>query len=375
VVLIDDSGHGGPPAALHPVFAFEPPPAPGPPAKLPPQGEEFGASVNRLFNDRAYPLSVVGARLRELRATGATIARSDALWEAAEPSPPAGGVHHYDWSFDDVVAASLATKGLRWLPILDYTAGWDQSIPGQDHSPPRSTGDFAAFAGAFASRYGSGGAFWRANPSIPAEPVDTYEVWNEPDNRAFWVPAPNPSEYADLYLRTRDAIAMADPSARVVIGGLTNPGAFLPAMLRASPDLKGHIDGVAIHPYGASPLVVVARVRGARRTLKSLGLGNVPLYVTEVGWTTEPRGAQSWAPARARPGYVSATLAALGHTDCAVAATVLYTWVTPERDPANLDDWFGIEPPSGGATRDTKAFVAGLHRASAPGPVLRLCGS
>ena len=53
---------------------------------------------------------------------------------------------------------------------------------------------------------------------------------------------------------------------RVVVGGLTNAGAFLPAMAQSAPELQGHVDGVGIHPYG-TPAVVVSRVRGARAAL------------------------------------------------------------------------------------------------------------
>jgi hypothetical protein len=160
----------------------------------------------------------------------------------------------------------------------------------------------------------------------------------------------------------------------VIVGGLTNPSAFLPAMLSARPDLAGHIDGVAIHPYGANPSVVLARVRFARRALSSLGLSTVPLYVSEFGWTTSPAGALSWAPEAVRPRYVSSTLAALGHSDCAVAATLLYTWVTPERDPANHEDWFGVHPPAGGTSPDNEAFAAGVREAARPGATVRVCG-
>ena len=82
-----------------------------------------------------------------MKATGATVARSDAFWEAAEPHAPVNGSHQYDWSFDDRVAGSLAAHGLTWLPIIDYTAPWAQSVSGQDHSPPRSFADYAAYAG------------------------------------------------------------------------------------------------------------------------------------------------------------------------------------------------------------------------------------
>jgi len=380
IVLIAGGGAHQPPhpstASTLPAtttIAPQTPPPAGPPGKPAPAHEALGINVNRLFNDRTYTPAQINASLSALQRTGVTLARSDALWEAGEPTTPTGGVHHYDWSFDDQIAGSLASHGLQWLPILDYSAPWAQSISGQDHSAPRSAGDFAAWAGALAARYGAGGAFWHVHPRLKAPSVDTYEVWNEPDNPTFWVPDPDAAYYANLYLQTRDAIAASDPGARVIVGGLTNPGAFLPAMLRARPDLVGHIDGVAIHPYGANPFVVLASVRTARRVLGSLGMSGVPLYVTEFGWTTQPAGALDWAPAHARPGYISATLAALGHTDCGIAATLLYTWVTPERDPANAQDWFGIEPPAGGGSPDVTAFTTGLAKAAAPAPTVKLC--
>jgi hypothetical protein len=360
------------PASTSTIATPTQPPA-GPPAKLAPTHEQLGINVNRLFNDRTFTPAQIDASLAALRRTGATLARSDALWEAGEPTAPTAGVHHYDWSFDDEIAGSLAAHGLQWLPILDYSAPWAQSIPGQDHSAPRPASDFALWAGAVAARYGAGGTFWRQHPALRAPPVDTYEVWNEPDNPTFWVPAPNAAYYANLYLQTRDAIAAADPGARVLVGGLTNPRAFLPAMLHARPDLVGHVDGVAIHPYGANPLVALRNVEVARSVLDSLGLSAVPMYVTEVGWTTRPAGALDWAPAQARPGYISATLATLGHTNCGLAAALLYTWVTPERNPKNPQDWFGIEPPGGGGGPDVSAFTTGVEKAAAPAPTVRLC--
>jgi hypothetical protein len=342
------------------------------PAQPAPSGEAFGVSVNRLFNDATYTPSQIDTQLQALRDTGATLARSDALWEASEPAAPVDGVHHYDWGFDDAIAGSLAAHDLTWLPILDYSAPWAQSIPGQDHSPPRSDGDYAAYAQAFAARYGSGGSFWREHPGLPAEPAQTIEIWNEPDNAEFWTPAPNPGGYADLYLAARGAIGAVDPSARVIVGGLTDPTGFLPAMVLDRPGLRGHIDGVAIHPYG-TPSVVLSKVRASRATLTALGMPAVPVYVTEFGWTTDPPGALNYVPEALRADYISRTLAALGHLDCGVAAGVLYTWVTPEQDPADSGDWYGIHGPDGAGTRDSAAFTAGLRRATGPGVTIPLC--
>ena len=349
-------------------------PAPvGPPAQPVPAGEELGASVNILFNSRAFSPAQIDEQLAALGATGATIARSDALWELTEPSPPVAGAHRYDWSFDDAIAGDLAAHRLQWLPIVDYSAAWDRAAGGGVHPPPASTGDYAAFAAALAERYGPGGTFWRSHPSLPATPIDTYEIWNEPDNPDFFSPRPDPARYADMYRRARDAITAVDPSARVIVGGLTDFRDFLPALVRAMPDLAGHVDGVAIHPYAQGPDGVLRRVRTARLVLRALGLGAVPVYVTEFGWTTSPPHALNWvAPAR-RADYIKRTLTALGRTDCAVADVVLYTWVTLERNPADREDWYGINPPGGGGSADATAFAAGLRGAGAPTPEIRVC--
>ena len=345
------------------------PAAPERPALAAPPGQGFGINVNRLFNDLSYTQAQVDAQLAAVRATGATLARSDALWEAAEPHAPVAGRHDYHWSFDDQIASSLAAHGLTWLPIIDYTAPWAQSVTGQDHSPPRSPADYAAYAGAFAARYGSGGAFWRAHPELAPAPVTAIEIWNEPDNPEFWTPSPDAAVYARMYLSARAAIDAVNPAIRVLVGGLTNASAFLPAMVTAEPQLRGHVDGVALHPYG-NPPVVLARVRGARAALVTAGMGAVPLYVTEFGWTTQPAGAINHAPASRRPADIQTVLQALGHLDCGLAATLLYTWVTPERSATDGQDWYGIANPTdpGAATPGTASFAAGLRAAVAPDP-------
>lgn len=343
------------------------------PARPAPAGVQFGASVNLVFNTFTNTPQLIATQLDALRATGVTIARSDAFWEASEPSAPASGVHSYTWMFDDTVAGDLAAHHLRWLPIIDYSAPWARSIPGQQHSPPSSSADYASYAAAFAMRYGSRGSFWREHPKLPAEPVQTYEIWNEPDLAQFWTPTPDAARYADLYIAARMGIDAVDPAARVVVGGLTNPTGFLPAVLAARPGLGGHVDGVAVHPYG-TPHVLLAKIRADRAMLVALGMGQVPLYVTEFGWTTLPPGALNYVPSGRRPDYISETVAALGHLDCGLAASVLYTWYSPQRDPADSEQWFGIDSLTGVPTRDTAAFEKGLRRAQASGETRRICG-
>ena len=82
---------------------------------------------------------------------------------------------------------------------------------------------------------------------------------------------------------------------------------------------------------------------------------------------------QDWAPAGVRPQYIQGTVAALGHVNCGVAMTILYTWVTPQRDPADREDWFGIHSPAGADTPDAQALTSGLRAARASGLSVQAC--
>jgi hypothetical protein len=228
--------------------------------------------------------------------------------------------------------------------------------------------EYAAYAAALAARYGPGGSFWREHPELPALPVEALEIWNEPDSGAFWVPRPDLARYGQLYTAARDSIHAVDPTARVVVGGLTNAPHTLPLLLAADPALRGRIDAVGIHPYAGSPAPVFANVAATRRVLDQLGLGTVPLYVTEFGWTTSPPGALSYLPAQLRPGYIEFTMVAIAGSKCDVAATVLYTWFSPERDPLNSQDWFGISPPGARRSPDVTAFTNGVRQAERARP-------
>lgn len=345
----------------------------GPPARPAPAGVQLGVNIGQLFNSRLYHRAEIRAQLSELAGTGAKVVRADAFWEVAEPAAPVGGLPRYDWAYADRIVGALAVYRLRWLPVIDYSPPWVQSIQGVDHSPPASPMAYAAYAGALAARYGTGGVFWRAHPRLHPEPVQTYEIWNEPDNVAFWKPRPDPAAYAQLYLRARVAITAVQPGARVIIGGLTRPATFLPALLSAEPALRGHIDGVGIHPYGPDVQAVLARVRRARQTLRSLGMASVPLYVTEVGWSVQPVGNPGSTPAKRRPGLIFQTLAALRRTDCGLAAVLLYAWFTPDTDPGIGQDGYGIVSTRPRRTPSVRALTAalsaGANRPSAP----RLC--
>jgi polysaccharide biosynthesis protein PslG len=317
----------------------------------------FGVNVNRVVNDDFTPAHW-NRPFADVRASGLTEARTDAFWMWAEPRPPRHGVHSYDWWRLDAVAGALAKHHLRWLAVLDYSAIWAATYRGDYHSPPRSNADYAAYARAFAARYGRGGSFWRRHPHLPRLPVTAYEVWNEPNNGTwFWKPRPDPARYADMYLRARRAIHAVDPRATVLVGGLVAHPAFVAKMYAARPDLHGNVDAIGWHAYAPRVNGLLRGLRELRATLELEGEPDLPVQVTELGWPTsggDPTVLRE--PARSVAFANAATK--LARSDCGISALVAYTWRTPRHDATG----FGIRRPDGGPGPSSRAFTRVAQR-------------
>jgi hypothetical protein len=249
----------------------------------------FGANVSSLFPPNATWPKDVGPALKSLHSIGASVARTDSFWATAEPQPPVNGKHTYSWAYDDRVAGVLARAGLRWQPIVDYATWWAGDGASGTAEPglaPAHIGDYALYAQQFARHFGVGGTFWKNNPSLPQLPVKVFEIWNEPDIPIFWEPAPNLTEYAEMYLFTRAAIHAVDPTAKVIIGGLVYASISLPALYAAEPSLRGNTDGVAIHPYRGTAAAMETAVN--YDISLDASTVNAPIYVNEYGWNGVP---------------------------------------------------------------------------------------
>jgi hypothetical protein len=323
--------------------------------------ELFGVSVNHIIADDPDP-SHWDAALAAVSAGGIHVARMDATWAVAEPAAPFLSTHTFDWTRHDAIATALAQHGLRWLPVLDYSAPWAATIERDVLSPPKSNDDYATYAGAFASRYGRGGSFWAEHPELPALPVTDYEIWNEPNGAWFWHHKPNPVQYGAMYVKARAAIRAADPYAKAVVGGITNDVGFVQDMYNGNPGLKGHVDAVGWHPYGANATAVIDNIRAARSVLDGLGDPNVPLYVTELGWPTRGKGFAYVLDEPARGVAMQRAADTLSRSDCGITKIVAYTWTTREQQPDFVEDWYGLIHPDGTASPSGAAFLRTVAR-------------
>jgi hypothetical protein len=326
----------------------------------------FGANIGYAFNQapeqRDHQLDLMASN-------GVTVVRRDASWGGSEPHAPDAvtGEHHYRWQDADTTAATLAAHGLTWYPILDYSAGWASTIPGDPMSAPRpdAIDDYAAYAAAFAARYGPNGAFWAEHPELPKLPVAAYELGNEPNAAMFWhEQATAPEVYADEYAAARTAIKAVDPRTPVVSAGLLdanvmNPSVFLRRMLRRQPSLRKAIDAVGYHPYQMSYAGMRGGIRLLRATMKSLGLGSVPIEITEAGMTT------AWVSETVRAAALG-KLARTLPTDKALNVTrfLPYEWASSHAG-SDYGQYWGIMNADGTPTPTGAAYLEAVRTAPA----------
>lgn len=196
-----------------------------------------------------------------------------------------------DFSFDDTLVAALAKHHIRFFPGLLGTPAGMSTAPASGAAagtyPPANDDRFARFAALCVKRYGPGGTFWRSNPGLPYLPVRAWQIWNEPNLVLNWEPMPDPVAYAHLLRASYRAIKRVDRKATVVAAGMPFLNRqletdFLSRMFRGG--ARHAFDALAIHPYAGSVSLAVQKLQSARNVMRRFGVGNKPLWVTEVAW-------------------------------------------------------------------------------------------
>lgn len=245
----------------------------------------FGIAAGGLIQKESCP-DLTRDVATDVRA-GARWLRIDINWAEIQN----GGPSHYDWSPIDRVVKVATAQGMHVLGGIEYTPWWARPAGTTAmYAPNPST--YGAFAAAAARHYTALG-------------VHTFEIWNEPNTKTFWQPAPSPATYTAILKAAYTSIKGIDPTATVLTGG-TAPSAtsngnyspidFLSGIYAAGG--KGFFDAVAHHPYcwpstpgEPDPTSAWFQMYGTTPSLRSVmidnGDGAKKIWVTEFGAPTD----------------------------------------------------------------------------------------
>ena len=218
----------------------------------------------------------VAAALAAVRATGVSYVKQSFGYRP-----------DFDWAAADRLLDAAAAAGLTVVPLLD-------GDPATAFAPPDAAA-FAAWAGAFAARYG--------------DKLEAYIIWDEPNLAAHWGgAAANPNAYAALLSAAAAAIRAADPGAAIVAAPLaptteTGPAnlsevAFLRALYQAG--ASEAFDVVAVKPYGFdsgpddrrvdAERLNFSRAILVREVMQAMGDGATAVWAGNWGWNSLPAG-------------------------------------------------------------------------------------
>ncbi len=262
-------------------------------------------------------------------------------WDQIEPHP---GVFQWD-RWDAIVQPFAGDPQLKLVAVLVNSPEWARDPAKSVTAPPTDPAAFAAFAGAFAQRYGA--------------TIDFYQIWDEPNLSAAWSGEPRPVDYLALLQAAYGAIHGADSGATVIAAGLAPTTETGPANLSDILYLQDlyalgaapYMDAVAAKPYGfnTSPddptvrddTLNFSRMVALREVMVQHGDGAKALWASAWGWNSLPDNWQGepsiWGEV-SHSERLSYTLAALDRADREfpwLGGMILQQWqpAVPADDP------------------------------------------
>lgn len=230
-------------------------------------------------------------QLLRVRRSGITAIRVPLNWSDAEPTQD-----NFDWTSFDAYVLPAAQSGLQVLPFAVASPRWvadDAAVLPVDQAEQRNA--WADFLRAAIHRYGPGGEFWLEHPTVRAQPIRTWQIWNEPNVPDFAQP-PDPARYANLVKLSNQVLRSTDAGARILLGGMfASPSgkqfgaysatAFL-ARLYSIGGFRSSFQGVALDPYARSFRSLPPLILSIRRVMSRFEDGSKPLTISEFGWSS-----------------------------------------------------------------------------------------
>jgi hypothetical protein len=241
--------------------------------------------------------------IKQIAATGVRTYRFLLGWASIEPTRDS-----FKWGVTDRLVGGGAALGIRSVPFAWGSPPWaaaSSADPPIDSASARHA--WRDFLEAAVKRYGPGGSYWAGDyqqqfPNAKPLPVKAWQVWTEPNGKAYFKPQPSVSRYATLLRISHDAIKHADPNARVVLAGLVGlrkwhgrrlkgvaGWKYLRRLYRV-PGVKRDFDIAAMNPYAPNLDQLRREMKLVRAAMKKGGDRRTPVWITELGWGSAPKG-------------------------------------------------------------------------------------
>lgn len=195
----------------------------------------------------------------------------------------------YNFAGIEKLVTMLLGHGLEPIIIFDYGHPLYQTIDGQADlfcgpTTPEAQRGYAAFCGAVAAHLAQ---------CFPKH-VFVYELWNEPNFKLFWRPAPDAAAYTRLCKLAYPAIKKAAPDS-VVMGPATSSATDRFIAECIDDGILDAVDAVSIHPYRhRPPETVIADYAALRKLIAARNEKDgkparvIPLVSSEWGYSATP---------------------------------------------------------------------------------------
>ncbi len=372
---------------------------PAKPAPVPP------GFVGMVIDGPLYPVTEppldMATQLDSMVATGVETMRATFDWSSAQPYQnfsqvpndelsrftDIGGVPT-DFTQLDQFVGLAAQRRMSILPTVLDAPKWDRINDTRSLiDRPRTDGPYASFLKALVQRYGPNGSFWRLNPGVVKVPIRQWQIWNEPNIRAFWSAQPYAKTYVSLLKAAHSAIKSADHGAKVVLAGFPNFSWIALKRIYAVKGARSLFDIVAVHPYTKQPSGVITILTKVRQTMTAAGDGRKPMIADEISWpssrgqTPHNTGFDFATTAAGQARNIAAILPMLGQDRLRLRlqAFYYYTWIGSEQRNALAFDFAGLLKLTSGKVSEKPAFRAfrqaalALERCRQKGTVATRC--
>jgi hypothetical protein len=340
--------------------------------------------VGMVIDGPLYPVTEppldMATQLDSMVATGVETMRATFDWATAQPYQnfsqvpdtdlsqytDVGGVPTNFTQLDQFVALA-AQRRITILPTVLDAPKWDRVPDGRSLiDRPRTNGPYANFLAALVHRYGPNGSYWTANPGIPKVAIRQWQIWNEPNIRAFWSAQPYAKTYVSLLKAAHSAIKGADHGAKVVLAGFPNYSWIALKRIYAVKGARSLFDVVAVHPYTKQPSGVITILTKVRQTMAAAGDARKPMIADEISWpssqgqTPHNTGFDFATTPAGQARNIAAILPMLGseRVKLRLQAFYYYTWIGAEQHNGLAFDFAGLLRLTSGKVSEKPAFKA-----------------